>query len=180
MRDNSRINDCDTPRKHLQSRKELFASLVYGDLRQFVTQAGQPGRRVALLIESSRAYGRGLMRGIAGYVRDHGHWSVRHQELSIDANPPRWLAKWNGDGILVRMETSEMARVIEDLGLPAVDLRCWRSVTGVPGFDADDASIVRLAMEHLRKRGFSQFGFCGFEGANYSARRLQEMRKLIE
>jgi AraC-like DNA-binding protein len=32
--------------------------------------------RVALLIESSRAFGRGLLFGVAQYVREHGPWSI--------------------------------------------------------------------------------------------------------
>ncbi|HSV14432.1 MAG TPA: hypothetical protein VLI90_09240, partial [Tepidisphaeraceae bacterium] len=33
-------------------------------------------RHVALLIESSGSYGRGLLRGIAKYNREHGRWST--------------------------------------------------------------------------------------------------------
>ena len=138
-----------------------------------------PIRQVALLIESSRAYGRGLIRGVAAYAREHGNWAVRHQEMSIDADPPRWLSKWKGDGILVRIETPKMVRAIENLGIPAIDLRCWRSA-GLPGFDTDDVSLVRLAVDHLRGRGYTRFGFCGFGGANYSGRRLAEMRKYLQ
>jgi LacI family transcriptional regulator len=32
--------------------------------------------RVALLIESSRTYGRGVLRGIAKYAHIHGPWSI--------------------------------------------------------------------------------------------------------
>lgn len=33
-------------------------------------------RKVALLIESSNAYARGLLRGIESYVREHGRWRI--------------------------------------------------------------------------------------------------------
>ena len=32
--------------------------------------------RVAVLIESSRAYGRGLLLGVAKYVHERSHWQV--------------------------------------------------------------------------------------------------------
>ena len=32
--------------------------------------------RVALLVESSRAFGRGTLAGVAKYIRQHGHWSI--------------------------------------------------------------------------------------------------------
>ncbi|TWT84678.1 Xylose operon regulatory protein [Planctomycetes bacterium CA13] len=136
-------------------------------------------RQVALLIESSRAYGRGLLRGIAEYAQERGNWSLRHQEMAINADPPPWLASWRGDGILVRAETPKMVRAIQNLSIPAIDLRCWRSTGTMPSFDTDPESVVRLAVDHLRNRGFTQFGFCGFGGANYSERRLWEMRKYV-
>lgn len=136
-------------------------------------------RQVALLIESSRAYGRGLLQGIAAYAQEHGNWSLRHQEMAINAEPPYWLTRWKGDGILVRAETPNMVRAIQELGLPAIDLRCWRSAGKIPGFDTDDTSVVQLAVDHLRDRGYTQFAFCGFGGANYSERRLFEMQKYV-
>ena len=72
-----------------------------------------------------------------------------------------------------------MVRVIKNLTIPAVDLRCWRSAGEIPGFGTDDASIVRLAVDHLRDRGHTRFGYCGFGGANYSGRRLNEMHKYV-
>ncbi len=66
------------------------------------------------------------------------------------------------------------------LGLPAIDLRCWRTAATIPGFDTDALSVVKLAVDHLRDRGYTQFGFCGFGGANYSDRRLSVMRKYVQ
>lgn len=140
----------------------------------------QPTRQVALLVESSRAYGRGLLHGIAAYAQEQGNWSLRHQEMAINADPPHWLSEWNGDGILVRADSAEMVETIQELKIPAIDLRCWRSAGKIPGFDTDQASVVRLAVDHLRDRGFKNFGYCGFGGANYSASRLEEMTRYLD
>ena len=64
--------------------------------------------QIALLIESSRGYGRGLLRGVADYVREHGPWSVYLQRHSLYDFPPRWLASWHGDGILARVENPQL------------------------------------------------------------------------
>jgi LacI family transcriptional regulator len=129
-------------------------------------------RRVALLIESSRSYGRGLLRGIAQYVRTHETWSLRHQELSMDANAPLWLRDWDGDGILARIESRKTADIIRTLGIPTVDLRSSHEFPGIPRVDTNDHEVVRLAVEHLHDCGFRRFAFCGFRGANYSVKRL--------
>ena len=136
-------------------------------------------RNVALLIESSRAYGRGLLRGIAAYAQKHAHWSLCHQEMALNAAPPQWLSSWNGQGLLVRAETSQMLEPINELGVPAVDLLCWRSQGRLPGFNTDSVSVVKLAIDHLRDRGHRQFGYCGFGGADYSKRRLEETREYV-
>ena len=139
-------------------------------------------RQVALLIESSRAYGRGLLQGIAAFARENGNWLVRHQEMSIEADPPSWLPKWksHGHGVLIRADTPQMFSVIDELGLPTIDLCSWRASRGIPGFDTEAFSVVKLGIDHLRDRGYTKFGFCGFGGAHYSERRLAEMRGYLK
>lgn len=129
------------------------------------------GRRVALLIESSRAYGRGLFLGIAKFVREHHEWSVQSEEWKWTDSVPAWLKSWNGDGVIARVETPEMAAFIKRLGVPAVDLRGSVSGFNLPLIDTDDCKVATLAAEHLMDRGFRHYAFCGFAGANYSDKR---------
>ena len=136
-------------------------------------------RHIALLIESSRSYGRGLLSGVATYIRAHGGWSVRHQEMSINASTPRWLRDWQGDGILARIETPAMVKTIGELGIPTVDLRCWNKIQGVPRIDTDDHATVALSVDHLRDRGFRRFAYCGFAEIDYSVRRLRIFRDYL-
>ncbi len=125
--------------------------------------------RVALLIESSRAYGRGLLRGIARYARTHGPWSLFHQERKIGDDAPNWLQKWSGDGIIARIENPRLLGTLREMKLPCVDLRGLHEVAGIPILHTDDREVTRLAIEHLRDRGFGHLGYCGFEGTDYSA-----------
>ncbi|MCD6338770.1 MAG: XylR family transcriptional regulator [Verrucomicrobia bacterium] len=131
-------------------------------------------KRVALLIESSRAYGRGLLQGIARYIRIHGNWSIFYQECRL-GDLPEWLGEWQGDGIIARVENRRMAEAIRRKGLPAVDVRGLLPDLGLPVVDADNAAIVRAAMELFLRRGFKQVAFCGFAGADYSDTRSRCM-----
>ena len=45
--------------------------------------------RVALLIESSRGYGRKLLQGIAAYARIYGPWAFFHEERNSARRSPR-------------------------------------------------------------------------------------------
>src|ERR1051326_2344422 len=125
-------------------------------------------RRVALLIESSRAFGRGLLLGISRYVREHGPWSIFLQERSLGDLSPGWLRNWQGEGFIARIETRSMAATIRRLGLPAVDLRHLLPNLKLPSVRTDEAAISSLASEHLLERGFRHFAFCGFNGTDYS------------
>ncbi len=131
------------------------------------------GRRVALLIESSRAYGRGLFLGVAKFAREHHEWSVQSEEWKWTDALPAWLKHWQGDGIIARVETPRMAAFIRKLGVPAVDLRGSVKSFGLPLIDTDDGQVATLAAEHLLDRGFRHYAFCGFVGANYSDKRSQ-------
>jgi len=130
-----------------------------------------PRRRVALLIESSRAYGRGLFLGIAKFVREHHQWSVQSEEWKWTDPLPVWLRDWDGDGVIGRVETPEMAAGLQQLGVPVVDVRGSVGGVGLPLIDTDDGKVAQLAAEHLMDRGFRHYAFCGFVGANYSDKR---------
>ena len=57
--------------------------------------------------------------------------------------------------------------------MPIVDVRgAWLDL-GIPLIETDDETVVRLAVEHFQERGFRQFAYCGFPGANYSDKRGQ-------
>jgi LacI family transcriptional regulator len=116
--------------------------------------------RVALLIETSRAYGRGLLQGVIRYLREHGPWSVYIQPHHLGAPAPSWLKNWDGDGILARIEDRRTADLIRRTGLPAVDLRFTVPDSGFPGVGIDNRAVVRLAFQHLRDGGLQRFAFC--------------------
>jgi len=117
--------------------------------------------KVALLIESSRAYGRGLLRGIAAYIRAHRSWSTYVEPRGLTEPFPRWLKTWKGDGILARVTDTDMAELILETSLPAIDLRGSVLESRIPKLGVDAAAAARLAFVHLRERGFRHFAFCG-------------------
>lgn len=128
-------------------------------------------RRVALLVESSNSYGRGLLRGVAAYVRAHGGWSIQLPEMGRGGPLPDWLEDWRGDGLLARIENPAIADAVRAKGLPTIDLSAGRHLPELPWVEVDEASVGRLAAEHLRGRGFEHFAFCGDQRYPWSALR---------
>lgn len=118
-------------------------------------------RKVALLIETSNAYARGLLQGIITYLQEHGPWSVYLPELRRGDPPPNWLGRWDGDGVIARIENAEIARVLSKLKVPIVDVSVARPLPKLPCFEIDEAAVGRLAARHFMERGFKNFAYCG-------------------
>ena len=135
--------------------------------------------RVAVLIESSRAYGRGLLLGVAKYVHERSHWQVYSHERELQSTLPRWFDRWDGHGIIARIEGSAMARAIRRLRVPVVDLRRIGTGADLPALHTDEHAVVRLVLEHFLERGFRHFAFWGFAGADYSERRQAILKEQL-
>ncbi len=129
--------------------------------------------RVALLIETSREYGRGLLRGIIHYQQNHRPWSLYFKPQGLDAPPPAWLGSWRGDGIIARINDRAMADAVLGAKVPAIDLRGSLEGVNLPIVGIDNRAVVRLAAGHFLERGFRNFGFCG---TPYGEHRYQDER----
>lgn len=133
---------------------------------------------VALLIESSNAYARGLLAGITDFMRQHEPWSISLPEQGRGDAPPPWLAKWRGDGIIARIETATIARAVVATGVPIVDVSAARAVPRLPWVETDDTAIARVAFEHLIARGYRELAYCGDSRFNWSRWRQEEFARL--
>ena len=136
-------------------------------------------RSVALLIETSNSYARGVLDGIVDYVRQHDGWSVYLPEQERGGRPPKWLSRWKGDGIIARIETDEIARAMTRTRLPVVDVSAARHLPDIPWVETDDEEIARIAAEHLMERGFRNLAFCGDSGFNWSIWRQQHFQRIV-
>ncbi len=118
-------------------------------------------RSVALLIESSTEYARGLLRGVLRYQEEFGRWKVDLPEQHRGADPPSWLRRYPGDGILARIETDKIAQAVRATGLPTIDLSAARRLPDIPWLETDDQQIADMAVEHFSERGLRALAFCG-------------------
>ena len=130
-------------------------------------------RRVALLVETSNAYARGLLEGVVTYVRKHDPWSLDLPEMRRGEVPRGWLGRWRGDGIVARIENAATARAVASTKLPVVDVSAARHLSHIPWVETDDDAVARLAVEHFVERGFKQFAFCGDSRFNWSRWRCE-------
>ncbi len=116
---------------------------------------------VALLIEATNGYARGLLNGVARYTHENPGWTVYFEPHALDEPPPKWLKTWKGDGILARVGNRRTAKAVLAVGVPVVELRRMFVLPGIPAIGPDHRAVAGLAVGHLLERGFRHFGFCG-------------------
>ncbi|MCS7338368.1 MAG: XylR family transcriptional regulator [Verrucomicrobiae bacterium] len=118
--------------------------------------------KVILLIESSRASGRALLKGIANYAHHYGPWSFYWEPAGLEKAWPL-LKTLDADGIILR-DVDKLDEVLA-FGMPAVVVGHSRpEVSGLVNVITDSAAIGRMAAEHLLSCGFRHFAFVGYAG----------------
>ncbi len=141
-----------------------------------------PKRRpqVALVVETSKAFGRGILRGITRYVRECGPWLISIDERGLADPLPPWLHGWKGDGIILR--TSDR-RALTQVRKSLAKLVCLgeHQPEGVPLVYLDQVAVARLAAEHLLQLRLRSFGYVGIRRRLWSrARRDAFIDRLSE
>ncbi|MDO5553841.1 MAG: DNA-binding transcriptional regulator [Planctomycetia bacterium] len=116
-------------------------------------------KRVALLVESTRTYARGVILGISRFNRELGLWHLEYQPHETSRDLLRQL-----DGIIARVDNRELFDRLVALDIPVVDLRRRFSHDRIPQVGPDNRAIVQLIFQHFRQRGFYTFAFLGYRG----------------
>jgi LacI family transcriptional regulator len=126
-----------------------------------MSQPAQPRLRVALLIETSNRYGRDLLHGVHDWVSAGANWSIRLTEQARRAPLPAWMRSWQGDGIIARVDSAEIATALRKTGLPVVDVSAERAKSVFPRVSIDNRAVSQLAAEHLLGKNLRHFAYCG-------------------
>jgi LacI family transcriptional regulator len=104
---------------------------------------------------------------------------VHLAEHSRGDEPPKWIAQWDGDGVLARVENQRIVRALSKLRVPVVDVSSHIHLPSVPVVTTDDAEVARLAFTHFCDRGFRHFAYCGVDRYIWSADRGRIFDRLV-
>jgi LacI family transcriptional regulator len=126
-------------------------------------------KRIVLLVETSREFGRQLIIGVARYSRFHGPWSFYKEQIGLKSSIPH-LTSWKPDGIIMRdcLIKNELIALKVPTILVQHDSSCPKDL---PVIKTDSSSIAKMASEHLLEKGFRHFAFCGFDNLEWSNNR---------
>jgi len=120
-------------------------------------------KRVLLLVETSRAAGRGIIEGVSQYVIERQHWLIHLNEGHLHDMPP-WLLSWKGDGIISRTVNAETNQILKKKRIPRVELH-GNNIDFLNEVKVNESRIAELAADHLWDQGFRHFAVFGLGNA---------------
>ena len=139
--------------------------------------------KILLLLETSRAYGRRLLRSIARYAMMNGPWEIECQTpfylRSSQTMGDLPLERAAGfDGIIMR-EQRNIEPLIES-GIPIVFASYLTSDFASPMISTDDVKITSVALNYFLAKGFTQFAFVGYDGMFWSDKRKASFEDFVK
>jgi LacI family transcriptional regulator len=134
---------------------------------------------VLLLVETSLAYGRRVVEGIARYALENGPWSVQFEPRALDSLPPKWLKNWRGDGIISRTISAKAAKMLKAMRLPLVEM-LGNPKFGVAQVRGDYDMMGQMAAEHFFNSGLRQFAYFTYEGTSFTQEHCDAFRNALK
>ena len=154
MRENAEVGNAEVADNRIRPRGAAGEAKLEFRVKRMLT--------IALLVDSGRSYGRGVLSGAARYVHAHGHLHIVHQDWKLNEGLPAWLMNRRCDGIIAYIETPEMLRDLRRIRVPLVDVCGTHHWPGIPGVGMNNRRSSEMAVEHLLGCGLRHVGFCGY------------------
>lgn len=136
--------------------------------------------KVVLFIDTSRACGQQILKGIAAYCNYFEPWRLSQK-------PPSYLESgnydlscpenWLGDGLFISEKV--VPKAILDIGIPMIGIDVRQEIPDMPNIIGDDVAIAKLAASHFWERGFTNFAYFGLKDIDWSTRREQAFSRVI-
>ncbi len=128
--------------------------MFYGTMKRIL--------KIILLMDTSRGYEQGLVRGVLKYSRLHGPWKFFRiipvvsggRKIKLDD-----LKKWKADGIIMREKDEHMEAL--SLRLPLIIAPYRDTFAEHPNIMTNNTAVGAMAAEHFLDRGFRNFAFYG-------------------
>lgn len=130
-------------------------------------------RQVAVLVETEDSWGCSVIRGIADYSQDHGHWNLLIDPRDHEQRP-LLPDQWEGDGIIARIGSRTQLDQIRSRKEPKINVdTVFDGLDGIYDVITDDEQRAEIALAHLRDRGFEEFAYFAPPSVKYSNKRGQ-------
>ena len=134
--------------------------------------------RIGLLLSDNREYGRGVLRGIADYSKDHPlcHFRV----LPPNRQGIGAMIAWRPDGMIVMLNQKRLLPRLLALEVPIIHVCKPQAVENAICVQSDDTAVGRLGAEHLIEAGVLTYGFVGLAEGPYVEVRAAAFQQALQ
>src|SRR5215831_12267889 len=131
------------------------------------------GARVLLVLGTSSAWSRGILRGFSAAAHQQG-WMLLHYHPSTDLD---WLVReWNPQAVVLGPEwTGAWPAALR--ARTSVSVNADRVADGVGSVCLDEERIADVALEHLRATGLTTFATFRFDESPFAVARDRRFRQ---
>jgi LacI family transcriptional regulator len=172
---------CDAPKTPVKQEEFMSSSKKTPPPSKIASAAfhRRPIRRILLLVETSRTYGRSIAEGIARYALENGPWSIQFEERAVDSSPPKWLEEWRGDGIISRTVSLKLAKMLWATKRPMIELFGGPKICN-PHVRTDTLIGGRMVVEHFLKCGLRRFAHFAYEDTWWIESQREDFHKAAD
>ncbi|TWT80307.1 Xylose operon regulatory protein [Planctomycetes bacterium CA13] len=118
-------------------------------------------RNILLLIETSKAFGRKLLQGIARYMSEGNcDWAVYVEERGKRERLPSWVNHFDVDGVIAHSSSGAVVDALRQLDVPMIETDMCGMDRNVPIVYSDEDALVDAAIDHFLPRGIRRLAWC--------------------
>ncbi|WP_191602688.1 XylR family transcriptional regulator [Marinomonas algicola] len=139
--------------------------------------------RLNLVFNANKVYDRQIVEGIGEYLQAaQCDWDIYFEDdfrYRLDS-----LKSWKGDGIIADFDNPEVEAILKETEIPMVAIggsyHHKDDYPRLPYVATDNAALVKLAYEHLKRKGLPQFAFYGIPDTSYNRWATEREHAFIE
>lgn len=123
---------------------------------------------IGLMVDASRAYGRGICHGVADFANRRKDWVIVPHERPESDGLPESFKRTRLDGLIAYIPNRRLYRKIAETGIPAVDVQGSSKGPLFPVIESDSEGIARTAVDFFVRASFRRLAYCGYPQVFFS------------
>ncbi len=135
--------------------------------------------RLGAFLRLDTYHSHGILRGLARFAREHPNFAI----LKLPQPPNYSLAQLRSlrlDGLIVRVGSRRDENILCKSGLPVVNISGQFATHQLAWVNSDDQKVGAMAFDHLWRRGYRHFAYCGNRTHCASLRRYRSFRAAVQ
>lgn len=141
--------------------------------------------RLLFITDFTEQFAYRFLRGILNYSQGTEHWVVCKmppsymRQLGIEG-VVAWAKEWRADVVIAQFDPDDDVSLFRKNGIVALAQDYISKFDTIPNITGDYNLTGKMAAEYFLSKGYTNFGFFGYNGVCWSDERCESFRKRIE